>query len=143
MPVLSAILASVLDFGGALTLQTSPAAAYDPDVEVVCFDYEGADGSSETECQTIEELTAECAVADPEYTTDVCQGLLESRRPLGLTTTTGTQRDDNRDDNRDKGDRGRDRDSGGNDGGGSDGGNDGGGNSGGRDGGRGGSGPNG
>ena len=124
----AALLATVL----GLSLSSAPAAAYDDDVDVVCFDYEGSSGS-ETECQTIEQLTAECAVVDPEYTSDVCGGLLESRHPFGLTPTTKEKH--RRDNDSGKGDRGRDNNGHGNNNGG--GGNSGGGNSGG------GSGPNG
>lgn len=113
----AAIIASVLGFGAMLTMQATPAAAYDDDVDVVCFEYEDGNGNSETECQTIEELTAECALVDPEYTSDVCGGLLENRRPLGLTTTTKHRRDDNGGKDRDRG-RGRDTNNGGNRGGG-------------------------
>ena len=84
----SALSAAFLATALGLSLPSAPAAAYDDDVDVVCFDYEGSSGS-ETECQTIEQLTAECAVVDPEYTSDVCGGLLESRRPFGLTTSSG------------------------------------------------------
>lgn len=130
----AAIFAAVLGFGAVLTLQSAPAVAYDDDVDVVCFDYEGANGSSETECQTIEQLTVECALVDPEYTSDVCGGLLESRRPLGLTTSSGNkEKEKHRRDN--DGGMGRDRNPGG--------GNSGGGNSGGGSGNGGGSGPNG
>ena len=76
--VLSAALFATV-FG--LSLSSAPAAAYDDDVDVVCFDYEGSSGS-ETECQTIEQLTAECALVDPEYTSDVCGGLLENRQAV-------------------------------------------------------------
>jgi hypothetical protein len=117
VPTLSAaILAGILGFGTLLMLRAAPAAAYDDDVDVVCFDYEDANGNSETECQTIDELSAECALVDPEYTSDVCGGLLENRRPLGLTTTTKHRRDDNGDKDRDRG-RGRDTNNGGNRGG--------------------------
>ena len=115
----AAILATVLGFGAVLTLQSAPATAYDDDVDVVCFDI---NGGSEIECQTIEQLTAECALADPEFTTDECGGLLESRRPFGLTTSSGdNEKEKHRRDN-DSG-KGRDR----NPGGSSDGGNSGGG----------------
>ncbi|MBA4099682.1 MAG: hypothetical protein C0484_23290 [Rhodospirillum sp.] len=135
--VLSAALFATV-FG--LSLSSAPAAAYDDDVDVVCFDYEGSSGS-ETECQTIEQLTDECALVDPEFTSDVCGGLLENRKPFGLTTSSGNkEKEKHRRDN----DSGKGRDH--NDGGGnSGGGNSGGGNSGGNGGGgnSGGSGPNG
>lgn len=121
----AAIAVAIIGFGAALTMKAAPAAAYDDDVDVVCFDYQGS-GGSETECQTIEQLTAECAVVDPEFTTDVCGGLLESHKPLGLTTSSGEkkkkkQRDDNGGDGgRDGGGRGHD--GGGNGGGGNNGG---------------------
>jgi hypothetical protein len=143
MSTLSATLvASILGAGMTLTLSTAPAAAYDDDVDVVCFDYKGANGSSETECQTIAELTAECAVVDPEYTSDVCGGLLENRKPFGLTTSSGNKEKEKhrRDRDNDSG-KGRDRNDGDNNGGG--GGNNDGGNSGGGNGNGGGSGPNG
>ena len=128
----AAILATVLGFGAVLTLQSAPATAYDDDVDVVCFDI---NGGSEIECQTIEQLTAECALADPEFTTDECGGLLENRRPFGLTTSSGDKEKEKhrRDRDNDSG-KGRDRNDGG--------GNSGGGNSGGSGNG-GGSGPNG
>ncbi len=130
----AAILAAVLGFGAVLTLQSTPATAYDDDVDVVCFDI---NGGSDIECQTIEQLTAECALADPEFTTDECGGLLQNRRPFGLTTSSGNkEKEKHRRDN----DSGKGRDH--NDGGGnSGGGNSGGGNSGGSN--SGGSGPNG
>ena len=130
--VLSAALFATV-FG--LSLSSAPAAAYDDDVDVVCFDI---NGGSEIECQTIEQLTAECALADPEFTTDECGGLLESRRPFGLTTSSGTKEKQKHRRDNDSG-KGRDHnDGGGNNGGGNGGGgNGGGGNSGG------GSGPNG
>lgn len=137
----AAILATVFSAGIGIALAmavASPAKAYDPDVEVVCWDRD--DG--ETECSTIGELTAECEVADPEYTTEQCQGLLEGRRPLGLTDRAKdkdrTQRDDN-------GGKDREPHGGGNNGGGNSGsgGNSGGGSAGGGANGAGGSGPNG
>ena len=85
----AALLATMLGFG--LSLPAAPAVAYDDDVDVVCFDYKGSNGS-ETECQTIDQLTAECEVADPEFTSDVCQGLLQNRKPLGLTSGKAKQR---------------------------------------------------
>jgi len=116
----AALLTTVL----SLSLSSAPAAAYDDDVDVVCFDI---NGGSEIECQTIEQLTAECALADPEFTTDECGGLLENRKPFGLTTSSGNkEKEKHRRDN----DSGKGRDH--NDGGGnSGGGNSGGGNSGG------------
>ena len=106
----AALFATVL----GLSLSSAPAAAYDDDVDVVCFDYEGSSGS-ETECQTIEQLTAECAVVDPEYTSDVCGGLLESRRPFGLTTSSGNKEKEKhrRDNDSGKGGRGHDNNGGG------------------------------
>lgn len=86
----AAILAAVLGLGIVLIL-AKPAAAYDDDVEVVCFEYE-VGGKSETECQTIAELAAECAVVDPEYSSDVCQGLLEDRVPVGIGLTANKKR---------------------------------------------------
>lgn len=132
----AAIAVAIIGFGAALTLKAAPAAAYDDDVGTVCFDY-NVGGGSETECQTIEQLTAECEVVDPEFSSDVCQGLLQNHKPLGLTTSSGekNKKKKQRDDNgggRDGGGRGHD--GGGNSGGGNNGG---GGNSGG------GSGPNG
>lgn len=134
----SALSAALFATVFGLSLSSAPAAAYDDDVDVVCFDYEGSSGS-ETECQTIEQLTAECAVVDPEFTSDVCGGLLESRRPFGLTTSSGDKEKEKhrRDNDSGKGGRGHDNNGSGNNGGG----NSGGGNSGGGNGG--GSGPNG
>lgn len=115
----AAILTATLGLGLALAVATlaAPAKAYDDDVDVVCWDRD--DG--ETECETVENLAAECEVADPEYTTEQCQGLLESRRPFGLTTTTTDRTEDKtrRDDNGGKGNREPNRggDSGGNSGG--------------------------
>jgi hypothetical protein len=124
----SALSAALFATVFGLSLSSAPAAAYDDDVDVVCFDI---NGGSEIECQTIEQLTAECALADPEFTTDECGGLLENRRPFGLTTSSGNkEKEKHRRDN----DSGKGR--GHNDGGGNSGGN-GGGNNGG------GSGPNG
>lgn len=136
----AALLATVLGFAGALTIQATPAVAYDDDVDVVCFDYQGS-GGSETECQTIQQLTDECALTDPEFTTDVCGGLLENRKPFGLTTSSGNKEKEKEKHRRDN-DSGKGRDH--NDGGGDNGGgNSGGGNSGGGNGNGGGSGPNG
>jgi uncharacterized membrane protein YgcG len=133
----SALSAALFATVFGLSLSSAPAAAYDDDVDVVCFDYQGSSGS-ETECQTIEQLTTECEVVDPEFTSDVCQGLLQNRKPFGLTTSSGNKEKHRRDRDNDSG-KGRDHnDGGGNSGGGnSGGGNGGGGNSGG------GSGPNG
>jgi uncharacterized membrane protein YgcG len=135
----SALSAALFATVFGLSLSSAPAAAYDDDVDVVCFDYQGSSGS-ETECQTIEQLTTECEVVDPEFTSDVCQGLLQNRKPFGLTTSSGNKEKEKhrRDRDNDSG-KGRDHnDGGGNSGGGnSGGGNGGGGNSGG------GSGPNG
>ncbi len=127
----AAILAAVLGFGAVLTLQSAPATAYDDDVDVVCFDI---NGGSDIECQTIEQLTAECALADPEFTTDECGGLLENRRPFGLTTSSGDKEKEKHRRDNDSG-KGRDRNPGG-------GNNGGGGSSGGGNGNGGGSGPN-
>ena len=132
----AAFVAGALGFGAALTMQSTPAAAYDDDVGTVCFDFNIGGGKSATECQTIDQLTAECEKADPEFESETCQGLLHSRKPLGLTTSSGDnekkkkkQRDDNGGDHgRDGGDRGHD--GGGNSGGGSGGGGNGGGGSG-------------
>lgn len=91
----AAIVAATLGLGIVLAVAAaSPAAAYDDDVDVVCFDIIGG---SEIECQTIGQLTAECEKADPEFTTDECQGLLQNRKPFGLTDRTKdrTRRDDN------------------------------------------------
>lgn len=125
----SALSAALFATVFGLSLSSAPAAAYDDDVDVVCFDYEGSSGS-ETECQTIEQLTAECAVVDPEYTSDVCGGLLESRRPFGLTTSSGDKEKQKHRRDNDSGKGGRDHDnngSGGNSGGGNNGGGNGGG----------------
>jgi uncharacterized membrane protein YgcG len=109
----AALLTTVL----SLSLSSAPAAAYDDDVDVVCFDI---NGGSEIECQTIEQLTAECALADPEFTTDECGGLLENRKPFGLTTSSGNKEKHRRDNDSGKG---RDHnDGGGNSGGGNSGG---------------------
>jgi hypothetical protein len=135
----SALSAALFATVFGLSLSSAPAAAYDDDVDVVCFDYEGSSGS-ETECQTIEQLTDECALVDPEFTSDVCGGLLESRRPFGLTTSSGTKEKHRRDRDHDGG-KGRDHNGGGGDNTG--GGNSGGGNNGGGNGNGGGSGPNG
>jgi len=124
--VLSAALFATV-FG--LSLSSAPAAAYDDDVDVVCFDYEGSSGS-ETECQTIEQLTDECALVDPEFTSDVCGGLLENRKPFGLTTSSGNKEKEKHRRDNDSGKGGRDHDnngSGGNSGGGNNGGGNGGG----------------
>jgi uncharacterized membrane protein YgcG len=120
----SALSAALFATVFGLSLSSAPAAAYDDDVDVVCFDI---NGGSEIECQTIEQLTAECALADPE-----CGGLLQSRRPFGLTTSSGNKEKEKHRRDNDSG-KGRDRnDGGGNSGGGnSGGGNSGGGNSGG------------
>jgi uncharacterized membrane protein YgcG len=125
----SALSAALFATVFGLSLSSAPAAAYDDDVDVVCFDI---NGGSEIECQTIEQLTAECALADPEFTTDECGGLLQSRRPFGLTTSSGNKEKEKHRRDNDSG-KGRDRnDGGGNSGGGnSGGGNSGGGNSGG------------
>lgn len=138
MPILpAAIMSAVFGLGIAITALslTSPAAAYDDDVDVVCWDRE--DG--ETECQSIAELTAECALVDPEYTTEQCSDLLENRVPVGIGLKTKEKTKDKtkrqRDDN-----GGKDRNP--NGGGNSGGGNSGGGSSGGGSG-AGGSGPNG
>ena len=128
----SALSAALFATVFGLSLSSAPAIAYDDDVDVVCFDI---NGGSEIECQTIEQLTAECAVADPEFTTDECGGLLESRRPFGLTTGSGDEEKEKHRRDNDSGKGGRDHDNNGS------GGNGGGGNSGGGNGG--GSGPNG
>lgn len=120
LPVLpAALLAGILGLGAVLMAKAPPAAAYDDDVDVVCFEV-GSEG--DTECQTIDQLTTECELADPEYTTDVCQGLLHNRQPLGLTTQSKNRRDERGDK-----DRGRDSGNGGNRGDGGRGGSDGGG----------------
>lgn len=128
--------ALVLGATGALIVMAAPAAAYDDDVDVVCYDI---NGGSEVECATIAELTAECALADPEYTTEPCAGLLEDRVPVGLDLNTKKRDRGTSVDNEDKS-GGRDSD-GGRDGGSGNGGGSGGGSSGGSSGG--GSGPNG
>jgi len=117
----SALSAALFATVFGLSLSSAPAAAYDDDVDVVCFDI---NGGSEIECQTIEQLTAECAVADPEFTTDECGGLLESRRPFGLTTSSGDKEKEKHRRDNDSGKGGRDHDnngSGGNGGGGNNG----------------------
>lgn len=77
----AAVLATILGLGAMVAL-SQPAAAYDDDVDVVCWDHD----SGETECMDVDDLAAECEVADPEYTTEQCGGLLENRVPVGLTT---------------------------------------------------------
>jgi len=117
----SALSAALFATVFGLSLSSAPAAAYDDDVDVVCFDI---NGGSEIECQTIEQLTAECAVADPEFPTDECGGLLESRRPFGLTTSSGDKEKEKHRRDNDSGKGGRDHDnngSGGNGGGGNNG----------------------
>ena len=136
----SALSAALFATVFGLSLSSAPAAAYDDDVDVVCFDYEGSSGS-ETECQTIEQLTAECALVDPEFTSDVCGGLLESRRPFGLTTSSGTKEKEKHRRDRDN-DSGKSRDHNGGGGNNNGGGNSGGGNNGDGNGNGGGSGPN-
>jgi hypothetical protein len=115
----SAILAAgaALVCAAIISFKPAPAAAYDDDVDVVCFEVAG-----ETECSTIDQLTAECEKTDPEFTTDECQGLLQNRKPPATRLTAD---DDNRGSGDGRGDGGRG--SGGNSGGG----NSGGGNSGG------------
>jgi hypothetical protein len=107
----AASLIVALGIGIAL-LWNSPAKAYDDDVDVVCWDHDNGD----TECMDVDDLAAECAVSDPEYSTDQCGGLLENRVPVGLTTKrkSRTQIDENYDDDNDHGrDPGGDRDPGG------------------------------
>lgn len=88
----------------ALGFGPAPAQAYDDDVEVVCWDRD----SGETECMEVDDLAAECALTDPEYTTDQCGGLLENRRPASGGLTTIDMFDENYDDDkgRGRGDRG-------------------------------------
>lgn len=131
IPALSAaVVLATLALGAALAT-AKPAAAADDEVEVVCWDR--ADG--EIECSSIEDLAAECAVVDPEYTSEQCQELIQNRVPVGFGLTTDKKRRDtnvdiDRDRGKDKG--GRDSNGGGNSGGGNGGsGNGGGGNSGG------------
>lgn len=120
----SAILAAgaALVCAAIISFKAAPATAYDDDVDVVCFEVAG-----ETECSTIEQLTAECEKTDPEFTTDECQGLVQNRRPPATRITAD---DDNRGGGDGRGDGGR-GDSGRGDSGRGSGGNSGGGNSGG------------
>lgn len=96
--LISAILAAIA-LAYTPVSAVAPAHAYDDDVEVVC----GEDDNGSTWCATVDELTAECSVSDPEYTNDVCQGLLEDNsRPtrsdwfLVATGRTNVHTDDDR-----------------------------------------------
>jgi len=116
----AAIFAASLGLGALLAaVNAAPAQAYDDDVEEVCWEWD----NGHVECQSIGNLTAECEKVDPEFETDQCQGLLQSRRPFGLTDTTFERGKDkyHRDDNggKDREPHGGDNNDGGNSGGGS------------------------
>jgi len=58
------------------------AMAEDIEVEVLCFDTIDANGQEDVDCETVENLKAECALADPDSTTEVCQDAdAASKRP--------------------------------------------------------------
>jgi|SRR5690606_4791725 len=65
--------------GGA----AAPAFAIDPDIDVICFEFKNASGEWETECETVDNLRAECALADPENTNEMCQDVNSNRGAIG------------------------------------------------------------
>ncbi len=56
-------------FAGAVFVPTMVMAAEDAEVEVICIDTINDD----IFCETVENLKAECALTDPENTTEICQ----------------------------------------------------------------------
>ena len=72
----SAVLALSLLGGAAI----APALAIDPDVSVICWDMIDADGNEVTECDEVDDIKAECEVADPGNVSDMCQDV--NKRPV-------------------------------------------------------------
>lgn len=48
-------------------------AAGDAEVEALCFNITNGDGQKNIFCETVNNLKAECALVDPEDTTEICQ----------------------------------------------------------------------
>lgn len=67
-----------LPLAGAGT--TLPAFAT-PDIDVVCFDVEQPDGSTEVECEDATLVAEECEMTDPEATNPVCKAVQGQIRP--------------------------------------------------------------
>ena len=68
-----------LPLAGAAT--TMPAFA-DPDIDVVCFDVEQPDGSTEVECEDAALVAEECEMTDPDSTNPVCKAVERHVRPV-------------------------------------------------------------
>jgi hypothetical protein len=72
-----------------LTLSLLGASAVAPamaanDVDLICWEYNLGDGSTELECMTPAALKAECALTDPGNASDECKGVNSDRptRPV-------------------------------------------------------------
>lgn len=71
-----ALGATLLTLGALLALAPmAPSIAVADDDEIICFEYQLPNGSDETECDTRGNYKAECALTDPENTTDFCQDI--------------------------------------------------------------------
>jgi hypothetical protein len=67
----AAIAVFTLSLIGGATF--APTIALADDDEIYCFDFKGANGQDEIECDTIGNFKAECALTDPDTTTDHCK----------------------------------------------------------------------
>lgn len=81
---LAAALLALTMFGGGMT---APALAVDDDVDVICWEFENGSGQLETECETVANLKAECALTDPDDESEMCQDVNPNRRAIGGLTT--------------------------------------------------------
>lgn len=67
---------TLLTLGALLALTPmAPSIAMADDEEIICFEYQMPNGTDETECDTRGNYKAECALTDPETTTDFCQDI--------------------------------------------------------------------
>jgi len=72
----SAVLALSLLSGAAI----APAFAEDDTpIDVICWDME-IDGQSVTECDEVDDMVAECALSDPDNTSDECAAAADANK---------------------------------------------------------------
>ncbi|WP_297113171.1 hypothetical protein [uncultured Devosia sp.] len=72
----------------------APSVALAGDDDLICFEYQLENGEDELECDTRGNYKAECALTDPDTTTDFCQNIhseFEGRdeMPQSLSDTGG------------------------------------------------------
>jgi hypothetical protein len=86
----STTTAALAMFSLLMLIPLAPSPALADDDEIICWEYP-LNGDWETECDTRGNYKAECALTDPETTTEFCKDINSERpvrdgAPLGLST---------------------------------------------------------